>query len=83
MRRRPSPAPRPAGRVRERGDIHPHAMCSCGHMRASHLEFLPAPCDHGRTMPEAELIARACDPTLTDDPRYGCKCIGFSDAEPS
>jgi hypothetical protein len=57
------------------------AMCECGHMRSSHATRLPAPCNHGRTMPDAEIITRACDPDLTTDPRYGCRCLGFCPAK--
>jgi hypothetical protein len=53
-------------------------MCTCGHSRAMHGPKLPAPCDADRTMTDEELIARCCDPHLTEDPRYGCTCMGFS-----
>ena len=52
-------------------------MCACGHPRRDHAPRLPAPCGHGRTMPDHELIARACDPDLTLDPAYGCRYIGW------
>lgn len=58
-------------------------ICKCGHRADSHYPELPSPCGHGRTMPDAEIIARACDPTVTQDPRYGCHCIAFSRGEPS
>lgn len=55
-------------------------ICTCGHPRTAHAPRLPAPCRHGLTMPDAEIIARACDPTLPEDPRYGCRCVGFCPA---
>jgi len=36
-----------------------------------------------RVAPDEEIIARTCDPRLTEDPRYGCTCIGFQPARAS
>ena len=58
--------------------LHPPALCACGHRADSHAPARPSPCRHGLTMPRGEVVARAADPTITDDPRYGCKCVAFT-----
>lgn len=63
--------------------VAPLAICSCGHRADSHHAELPSPCGHGRTMPDAEIVARCFDPTLSSDPRYGCRCVGFQPGKPS
>lgn len=63
--------------------VHPTAICQCGHRADSHFAELPSPCAYGRTISDAEIIVRACDPELTKDPRYGCQCICFSLVAPS
>jgi len=57
--------------------VHPAAMCGCGHRADSHYPELPSPCGHGRTMTAEEIMARCGDQTLTSDPRYGCRCTAF------
>lgn len=61
----------------------PSDICQCGHRADSHYAELPSPCQYGRTMPDVEIMERCFDPTLTQDPRYGCRCIGFSSGPPS
>lgn len=82
----PPPRPRaPRRRPTLLGDaaVHPSTICRCGHRADSHAADLPSPCGHGRTMPDAEIIARCCEENLTSDPRYGCRCIAFSAGAPS
>jgi hypothetical protein len=54
------------------------ALCTCGNRFREHGPLPPHPCAAGCTMSRDEMSRRAGDPTLTDDPRYGCKCIAFT-----
>ncbi len=62
-----------------KGGIAPDAPCgTCSHPAREHASLLPSPCDHGREMPLEEIFRRCGEPELTLDPRYGCRCLGWS-----